>query len=313
MATVTTSSTDIPDISQTLESNRSFKETVINIAQEFNILRNKFVSELPDLSLDNQQTDKTTDRFENFNEQLIEQYTTKKNAALTIFGANSSGKTAFIQHFLQIGEILPSDVGPVTARIVKLTYSPANHAYAHIFSSLEDRLTGKEPVITIKLNEFFLDAQPPLWECISAILKNHLERSDNCDEKVFAEWATHFIEIGLPSPILELGIDMYDTPGFLSNNRDEILNTNLHELIKSIQPTLLFLYENAAVSETDKSCFLALKQALGTLENISIFFLNTKADVVGIFKNERINVKKEVPIDKFEEVSKQIFLRLFSR
>jgi hypothetical protein len=298
--------TNRDDISQTLLSNKNFKETVMSIAKGFIDLRNNFVSELPDLSLDNQQTDAATKRLEDFSEELLKQYKTNKKAPLTIFGANSSGKTAFIQHFLQIGEILPSDVGPVSARIVKLTYAPANLAYAHIFSSLEDRLTDKNPLITIQLGEFFLHEESSSWEKIAEALKKHLQRPNDSDETLFAEWAKHFVEIGIPSPVLQLEIDMYDTPGFLSNNRDEILNTNLHALIKSIQPTLIFLYQNPAISETDKSCFLALKQALGTLENISIFFLNTKADMIDILKNERINITRDVPKDKFEEVSKHL-------
>jgi hypothetical protein len=299
--------TDVNDIVITLESNQNFKENVINITREFIDLKNHFLSQFPDLSLDREQTEKTTQRLENANEELIKQYTINQKPALTIYGPNSSGKTAFVQHFLQIGEIFPSDVGPVTTRIVKLTYSSANDAYAHIFSTLEDCLTKKQPLITIKLQEFFRNQESPEWENIAEILKIHLTRPENLDETELDKWAKHFVEIGLPSPILQLGIDMYDTPGFLSNNRDEMLNRNLHELIKSIQPTLLFLYVNPAISETDKLCFLSFKQALGTLENTPIFFLNTKADIITILKNERVNVKRDVPLDKFEEVYINIF------
>jgi len=305
--------TDVNGAATILESNRIFKETVINITKEFINLRNAFVSECPDLSLDRQQTDQITKRLENVTEELIKQYTINQKPALTVYGPNSSGKTAFIQHFLQIGEIFPSDVGPVTTRIVKLTYSSAKNAYAHIFSSLEDRLTKKEPSKTIKLNDFFLNEESSDCENIAKILKEVLVRPDNQNETEFVKWAKHFVEIGLPSPILQLGMDLYDTPGFLSNNRDEILNKNLYELMKSIRPTLLFLYENPGVSETDENCFVSLKQALGTLENIAIFFLNTKADVISILKNEGVNTKRNVPINKFEEVNINIFLLFFLR
>jgi len=295
------------DIVSILESNKNFKENVINITREFINVKNDFLSQFPDLSLDREQTEKTTKGLENANEELIKQYTINPNPALTICGPNSSGKTAFIQHFLQIGQIFPSDVGPVTTRIVKLTYSSANNAYAHIFSSLEDRLTKKQPLITIKLQEFFQNEESPDWKNLAKILKEELTRPENLNETELDKWAKHFIEIGLPSPTLKLGIDIYDTPGYLSNNRDEILNRNLYELIKSIQPTLFFLYVNPAISETDKLCFLSIKQALGTLENISIFFLNTKADIVTILKNERVNIKRDVSLDKFEEVYINIF------
>jgi hypothetical protein len=266
-------------------------------------LSNNFISQFPNLSLDGEQSEKKTRLSENITEEFVEEYTNNRQSALTVYGPNSSGKTAFIQHFLQIGEIFPSDVGPETARIVKLTYASAENAYVHIFSSLENRLLKKEPFISIKFHELFLNNEPPDWEKMAEILKEHLKRPNNQDEGEFTRWAKCFVEIGLPSPILQLGIDVYDTPGFLSNNRDEILNKNLHELIKSIQPTLLFLYENPAISATDEICFLSLKQALGSLENISIFFLNTKADVIGIFKNQRVNTRREVGITKFEEVN----------
>jgi hypothetical protein len=300
--------TSMNDTERMLESNRNFQENIINIAKEFIYLINDFASNCPDVSLDRQQTESTTRQFENITEELIKQHTVNQQPALTICGPNSSGKTAFVQHFLQIGEIFPSDVGPVTVRIVKLTYSTAKNAYAHIYSSLEDRLTEKQPLKTVKLQEYFQDEESPEWENIAEILKEEFIRPENQNEMEFSNWAKAFIEIGLPSPILQLGIDVYDTPGFLSNNRDEILNKNLHELIKSIQPTLVFLYVNPAISETDKNCFLSIKQALGTLENISIFFLNTKADVISIFNNAGVNTRGKVPLTKFEEVD---FSRFF--
>jgi hypothetical protein len=291
------------DTAQILESNRNFKQSVLNITKEFINLRKEFVEKCPDLSVDPEQTVKTTARFESFTEELIKQYTVNQQPAITVCGPNSSGKTAFIQHFLQIGEIFPSDVGPITTRIVKLTYSSANKAYAHIFSSLEDRVTNKEPEIVIELDEFFRDENSQEWECVGDKLREHLRRPDDLEGERFVEWSKRFIEIGLPSPILQLGIDVYDTPGFLSNGRDECLNNNLYELIKTVQPVLLFLYVNPAVSDTDQNCFLSLKQALGSLDNVPIFFLNTQADPLTILKNEGVDTKREVKKDKFEEVN----------
>jgi len=291
------------DTAQILESNRNFKQSVLNITKEFINLRKEFVEKCPDLSVDPEQTVKTTARFESFTEELIKQYTVNQQPAITVCGPNSSGKTAFIQHFLQIGEIFPSDVGPITTRIVKLTYSSANKAYAHIFSSLEDRVTNKEPEIVLELDEFFRDENSQEWECVGDKLGDHLRRPEDLEGERFVEWSKRFIEIGLPSPILQLGIDVYDTPGFLSNGRDECLNNNLYELIKTVQPVLLFLYVNPAVSDTDQNCFLSLKQALGSLDNVPIFFLNTQADPLTILKNEGVDTKREVKKDKFEEVN----------
>ena len=53
MASTTTNSslTDINDIAQTLESNRTFKETVINLTKEYIHLRNIFISQFLSYSL----------------------------------------------------------------------------------------------------------------------------------------------------------------------------------------------------------------------------------------------------------------------
>ena len=297
------------DTEQLLESNQAFKLNILNITKEFTTLGREFLERFPDLSIDPEQSGKATDRFESFTEQLTKQYTIHQQPAISVCGPNSSGKTAFVQHFLQIGEILPSDVGPVTTRIVKLTYAPADKAYAHVFSSLEDRLTNKDPEIVVPLHEFFLNRDSSdSEEDLGAQLSEHLKRPEHLEGELFAEWSKRFIEIGLPSPILQLGIDVYDTPGFLSNGRDEILNVNLYELVKSVQPVLLFLYVNPAVSETDQACFLSFKQALGTLENTPIFFLNTQADPNTMLKNEKVNTKRGVTEEKFKEVSNQYFL-----
>jgi tRNA A-37 threonylcarbamoyl transferase component Bud32 len=50
--------------------------------------------------------------------------------------------------------------------------------------------------------------------------------------------------------------------------------------VKTIIPTVVFMYDNASVVVDTKDCFLALKEALGKqLDDTSIFFLNTKVDI----------------------------------
>ena len=284
-----------------LQANTHFKKTTIQLAQELKSLIDDFIEEYPNLTVDPHMPSQSTQFFEHITSDLIKQYTINQRPAIVVYGANSSGKTAFIQHLLQIEDVLPSGAGPVTARIVKLTYASAEQAYAHVYSSFADRLAHKQPVVSISLNDAFANIEEIDWELISERLNEHLTRPEDLNEEKFAEWAKHFVEIGLPSSILELGLDFYDTPGFLSNSRDEILNKNLYELVQSIQPTLLFLYKNSAITETDKTCFLALKQALGDLGTIPKFFLNTQADVFSICKDEKINAKENNITDKFRE------------
>lgn len=231
---------------------------------------------------------------------MLDEHAEMKQPALVIFGANSSGKTSFIQRFVGIGNILPSDFGPVTARIVQLTYAPAERACFRVYKTIEKVVVECEGA----LSHFFENQQEVNWDGIAAALLSHVKRPSHIDQNSteFQEWAKCFVEVSLPSNVLSLGIDVYDTPGFLSDNREQVLIENLHELVKRNKPTLLFLYDNAVVSDTDKSCFLAMRSALGSLERVSTFFLNTKADCISIANDYSLDDDPEnVPLDLFVE------------
>ncbi|CAF2511159.1 unnamed protein product [Rotaria sp. Silwood2] len=218
--------------------------------------------------------------------------------ALVVFGPNSSGKTSFIQRFLGIGSILPSGIGPVTARIVQLTYASAEQACFCVYETIEKTMVQYRG----DLSYFFKNQLQPNWEGITDAILPHVKRPTNIDESSpeFDEWAKCFVEVSLPSNVLSLGIDIYDTPGFLSNNREQVLTDNLHKLVKRIKPTLVFLYDNATISDTDKSCFLAMKNALGSMERVSVFFLNTKADCISIANDYLLDDDPDnVPEDLF--------------
>ena len=221
--------------------------------------------------------------------------------SLVLFGPNSSGKTSFIQRFLGIGDILPADFGPVTARIVQFTYAPGEQACFRVYDTMEKTSVQ----CTIELSSFFENQLKPNWEGITGALLPHVQRPTNMNENSaeFHEWAKCFVEMSLPSEVLSLGIDVYDTPGFLSNNREQVLTDNLHKLVKRSKPTLLFLYDNATISDTDKSCFLAMKNALGAMERVSTFFLNTKADCISIANDYLLDDDPEnVSLDDFVNV-----------
>jgi len=210
---------------------------------------------------------------------------------LALCGENSSGKTAFLHALLGIGRILPSGDGPVTARITKLTYASGEHACIRIEKTLRDQTLNEAEV---KLSSFFAGEKPD-WAGVGRTLSKHVKRPEGMDENSpeFAEWARCFVEIRIPSPTLALGIDVYDTPGFLLDDA-RVLKEILHDLVELIHPTLVFMYANPSTDDATKSCFLAVKTALYDLDSTSIFFLNSKADV-----NRMPKFKKDMNIDEF--------------
>ena len=202
--------------------------------------------------------------------------------SLVFCGENCSGKTTFIHLFLGIRKILPSDDGPVTSRITKLTYAPAEHACVRVYKNVRDRTL---PELEISLAPFFASHNPDRAG-IARVLLKHVTRPEGMDEKSeeFDRWARCLVEIHLPSPILAQGIDVYDTPGFLIGDAP-VLTENLHDLVELIHPTIVFMYGNPSTDDGTKSCFVAMKAALHDIDRTSIFFLNSKADVNTMLTN----------------------------
>ncbi|CAF2964138.1 unnamed protein product [Rotaria sp. Silwood2] len=212
-------------------------------------------------------------------------------AHIALCGENSSGKTAFLHAFLGIGKILPSGDGPVTARITKLTYASSEQACIRIRKTLRDQSLAENEV---DLSTFFA-SEKPHWTNVGRALSKHVKRPQGIDETSheFAEWAQCVVEIHIPSPTLALGIDVYDTPGFLLDDAP-VLKQILHDLVELIHPTIVFMYSNPSTDDATKGCFLAMKTALYDLDSTSIFFLNSKADL-----NQMPKFKQGMAIDEF--------------
>ena len=209
---------------------------------------------------------------------------------LALCGENSSGKTAFLHAFLGIGKILPSGDGPVTARITKLTYASHEQARICIRKSLRDQTLIEE----VDLSACFT-GEKPNWMNVGRSLTKYVKRPQDIEETSaeFSQWARCFVEICIPSPTLAVGIDVYDTPGFLLDDAP-VLKEILHDLVELIHPTIVFMYANPSTDDGTKGCFLAMKTALYDLDNTSIFFLNSKADI-----NQMPKFKQGMDINEF--------------
>jgi hypothetical protein len=228
--------------------------------------------------------------------ETLNQQVTSDKVQLALCGENSSGKTSFIHLLLGIEDILPADIGPITARIVKMTYARAEEACAIVYPSLEASFNGIIDT-RVDLAPFFSlknEEDEPNWKGISDVLGEHVRRPKGIDVKSeeFAIWAKHFIEIRLPSSTLKLGIDVYDTAGF--RRRDaQILKDCLYDLVRLIHPTIVFLYDNPSSTAETNECFLELKNTLKHLDSSNIFFLNTKADIDKMPGINKIKTEKQ--------------------
>ncbi|CAF1227141.1 unnamed protein product [Adineta ricciae] len=303
---------DDAEVKMALLCAHQLKNDICRSAEKFKRLRLKFLPVLQEIDRsrvsDSKNESSTTNSDANIDncflqvsDSIIDEHNNTNRPSLVVFGSNSCGKTAFIQRFLGIGRILPSDIGSITTRIVQLTYAEGGQARCRVYDTNEKT----HLIVEDDLSSFFTEPGNYDWEGLTNKILVHVKRPDSIKEETpeFTEWARYFVEISLPSKVLALGIDVYDTPGFLSSNREQILTDNLHELVKRIKPTLVFLYDNATIADTDKSCFLAMKHALGSMERVSVFFLNTKADCISIANDYSLDDDPEnVTMEVFQEV-----------
>ena len=232
------------------------------------------------------------------NVEALNRQVTSDKVQLVLCGENSSGKTSFIHLLLGIGDILPADVGPVTARTIKLTYAKAEEACVLVYQSFEASYTSS-PIAQIDLSKFFVskenDESAELdWGAIGDCLSKHVQRPSGMDIKSqeFSDWAKHFIELRLPSQRLKLGIDVYDTAGFRIRDA-QVLKDNLFALVRQLKPTIVFLYDNPSGTDETHECFLELKKTLKHLEPSNIFFLNTKVDVAYMNGMKKTKTKQQ--------------------
>jgi GTPase SAR1 family protein len=230
----------------------------------------------------------------NYEKVVLENYRVVEQVQLAVFGCSSSGKTSFIQQFLGIDAFLPTDIGSATNRIVQFSYAPAEEATLLIHEGGVDSPAIGDP---IPLSEYFIATYPMAASDRAQRLKRlkrvvaqylscpvNLDRSSNG----FEQWASQVVEFRIPSQTLQLGITVYDTPSFFSRDPPTFIE-NFRNLIKARRPSLLFLYDNASVSDDSRECFNALKFSIIDKADINIFFLNTKVDVLLILNNADIN------------------------
>lgn len=257
-----------------IHSNHYIREIIQRSIQNFLQLRDEVLSkpEIKNLTIF---TDILSPVIEGLCIEQLQAFTRCNKIQLALCGENSSGKTAFLHTFLGIGKILPSGDGPVTARITKFTYTAPQQASICLYKNLRDQTVVEK----VDISSFFAKEKPD-WMGIGRILERYSRRPEDIKDKPseFDRWARYLLEIRIPSSILALGIDIYDTPGFLFDDAP-VLKEILHDLVELIRPTIVFLYANPSTDDGTRDCFFAMEVALHDIDNTSIFFLNSKADV----------------------------------
>lgn len=268
-----------------LQSNSSIKQSTLNTVREYLELQNRFFDKVGIIFRQLDTVKSVADIFLNDDQkQLLGEFKPFEKVQLAICGYNSTGKTTFVHEILGCGNFLPTGIGAVSARIVKFTYVPASEAclFQHISELDPDVILEK-----IDLSSYFADStKKKNTKMFKEIIKTYVARPEidpMSDE--FTKWASHLIEIRIPSSFLQLGIEIYDTPGFLSKD-PPVLAKNLQKLVGTIRPSLVYLYDNPVVTDDSRKCFEQLKLALHHhFHDPAIFYLNTKADVLTIRKD----------------------------
>jgi hypothetical protein len=288
-----TTTLDHTELTRIIHSNHHIRQVVQQATNEFLSLQNDLLQQIQKEKFDETVEHKSKPLIDVLKIQSLNKQVTTDKLQLALVGENACGKTSLIHHLLEADPFLPSDVGSVSARIIRLTYAENKNACLRVYSSLNDQ--HKEPEVQISLSEYFSESEPN-WIGVKEAIVSHVQRPNpkeiekNSEE--FAEWAKYFVEIRIPSTFLKLGVDLYDTPGLLYSD-PPVLKKNMHDLVKTIVPTVVLMYENASVVIDTEDCFLALKEALGKqLDDTSIFFLNTKVDI-GIITSVDVEINDE--------------------
>ncbi|CAF4119822.1 unnamed protein product [Rotaria sp. Silwood2] len=272
-------------IAEILQANNTIKKSISAIIQEYLDLQNRFFDKVGSV-IQNLETVQSVANIFLTDEQktFLKEFKPIEGVQLAICGYNSAGKTTFVHELLACGNFLPTGIGAVSARIIKFSYAPANEACLIKYQS---QLDPNEPEEIVELSSHFVGPKSKAnTKLLKETIKKHVARPEiDCMSDEFEKWASHLIEIRIPSRFLQYGIDVYDTPGFLGND-PPILAENLLKLVSSVRPSLVYLYDNPVVSDDSRKCFEQLQLALRHhFRGTAIFFLNTKADVLTIRKD----------------------------
>ncbi|CAF1173144.1 unnamed protein product [Rotaria sp. Silwood1] len=201
----------------------------------------------------------------------LKQFKAMDKIELVVCGKKSSGKTSFIQQLLQCGTFLPIGFRNVTQRNVKFSYAPIEQVCLLIHRLGKDSHSTAD---RIDVSSFFQTRIPS--KTFNDIIQHYLIRRDDTIES--EDWTSCLVEICIPSPFLQLNIEVYDIAEPIDMKNIQIT-----------RPCFLFLYDNAPISDDTQKYYEELKLSICNMTNGAIFFLNTKVDVNDMLHDVEIN------------------------
>ncbi|CAF0772191.1 unnamed protein product [Didymodactylos carnosus] len=156
--------------------------------------------------------------------------------------------------------------------------------------------TDDDMVKCVNLSQCFSENQNENWQGAENAIKEHIQRPEEYER-------TNFVEIRIPTPTLELGIDAYDTPGFLFHDDEAVLRENLYELVRLVRPTIIFIVINKKAYTNILKCFdersnniaeraARLNRSSYPIQNILVNLTATEIDQRNWFKRLIFNILK---------------------
>ena len=201
----------------------------------------------------------------------LEQKLVSNQLHLAVLGQMKRGKSSFINALLG-DEILPTGVLPVTAVITEIKYGPAPDA-AVIYT------TGQRE--KVQLNT----------------LADYITESGNPGNKK----QVASVEIGYPSPFLESGIILIDTPGIGSTKAHNTRTTESY--LQHVDAGIVVLSVDPPITEVESHFIRNIREDIPKL-----FFILNKTDIATADETFRISRFLQDELSRLQMESPEIFV-----
>ncbi|GAM21722.1 hypothetical protein SAMD00019534_048970 [Acytostelium subglobosum LB1] len=236
--------------------------------------------------------------------ELISRITDDSFVKIALCGATCAGKSTLLSLLLDRLP-LPSGKGHTTARICIIRYAELKDAKISL-CRLNQATSKLEPIPN---GEAASLAQYKTTRELKPVLDKFLRRENFPNEK-FEEIVTQIVLIQYPIKLLKGGVEIYDIPGYSSEDKD-CLRELRQSFLKHVNPHgLIFCFPNPAFSTEEINAYDDLLKGMGTdveLRTTSrTFFANTKFEMFSFAYDQGLTLEElEDQPDKVQEEEKK--------